>query len=112
MPPNQHCINNLNSVKQRKLEAAKKANERKEESPEQNNEEKPEDVQEQDKAPERLNLEPQNKPGELAQDDKTPAQILEEMRKSNIKDIIRNMTVHEQLRMLRNLMEDEEFKRR
>ena len=112
MPPNQHCINNLNSVKQQKLEAAKKANERKEESPEQNNEEKPEDVQEQDKAPERLNLEPQNKPGELAQDDKTPAQILEEMRKSNIKDIIRNMTVHEQLRMLRNLMDDEEFKRR
>ena len=41
-----------------------------------------------------------------------PSQILEEMRKSNIKDIIRNMTVHEQLRMLRHLMEDDEFKRR
>ena len=41
-----------------------------------------------------------------------PAQILEEMRKSNIKDIIRNMTVHEQLRMLRNIIDEEEFKRR
>ena len=41
-----------------------------------------------------------------------PSQILEEMRKSNIKDIIRNMTVHEQLRLLRNVIEDEEFKRR
>ena len=41
-----------------------------------------------------------------------PAQILEEMRKSNIKDIIRNMTVHEQLRMLRNVMDDEEIKRK
>ena len=83
-------------MKQQKLEAAKKANERNEESPDQDNEEKPEGVQEQDKAaPERLNLEPPNKPGELPQDDKMPAQILEEMRKSNIKDIIRNMTVHE-----------------
>ena len=37
---------------------------------------------------------------------------MEEMRKSNIKDIIRNMTVHEQLRMLRNVMDDEEIKRK
>ena len=41
-----------------------------------------------------------------------PAQILEVMRASNIKDIIRNMTVHEQLRMLRNIIDEEEFKRR
>ena len=41
-----------------------------------------------------------------------PAQILEKMRTSNIKDIIRNMTVHEQLKMLRNIIDDEEFKRR
>ena len=46
------------------------------------------------------------------QEDKMPSKILEEMRKSNIKDIIRNMTVHEQLRLLRNVIEDEEFKRR
>jgi len=41
-----------------------------------------------------------------------PSKILEKMHQSNIKDIIYNMTVHEQLRMLRNIIEDEEFKRR
>ncbi len=37
---------------------------------------------------------------------------MEKMRTSNVKDIIYNMTVHEQLRMMRNIIEDEEFKRR
>ena len=34
------------------------------------------------------------------------------MRTSNIKGIIRNMTIHEQLKMMRHIIEDEEFKRR
>jgi hypothetical protein len=41
-----------------------------------------------------------------------PARIMEHMRNSNIKDIITSMTVHDQLRMLRNIIENEEFKRR
>lgn len=32
------------------------------------------------------------------------------MKSSNVKDFVLKMSVHEQLRMLRNIIEDEEFK--
>ena len=45
-------------------------------------------------------------------EDLNPAEVLGQMRQSNLRDIIMTMTAHEQLRLLRNLLEDEEFKRR
>ena len=38
-------------------------------------------------------------------DEKEAAEIMAEMKMSNLGDIIRNMTVHEQLKMLRHIIE-------
>ena len=51
-------------------------------------------------------------PAEPTGNEREAAETLNVMRNSNIKDIIRGMTVHEQLRLLRNFLDDEEFKRR
>ena len=42
---------------------------------------------------------------------KMPSKIMENLQQSNCKEIVRGMSVHDQMRLIHNIMENEEFKR-
>jgi len=44
-------------------------------------------------------------------DPKMPSKIMENLQLSNCKDIVRGMSVHDQMKLIHNIMENEEFKR-